>query len=79
MADARFQRDDREARIRRMFELDSILNSVILFGGILDARVRVARQFPWLVVVKEFDNEFSLAANPRKRRKLQMLREMRER
>lgn len=76
MADARFQRDDREARIRRMFELDSM---VILFGGILDARVRVARQFPWLVVVKEFDNEFSLAANPRKRRKLQMLHEMRER
>lgn len=52
---------------------------VILFGSVLDARVRVARQFPWLVVVKEFDNEFSLVTNPQKRRKLQMLREMRER
>lgn len=76
MADARFQRDDREGRICWTFQLDSM---VILFGSVLDARVRVARQFPWLVVVKEFDNEFSLVTNPQKRRKLQMLREMRER
>lgn len=70
MADARFQRDDREGRICWTFQLDSM---VILFGSVLDARVQVARQFPWLVVVKEFDKEFSLE----KRRKL--LREMRER
>lgn len=49
-----------------MFELDSM---VILFSGILDARVQV----------EQFDYEFSLDTNPQKRRKLQMLREMRER
>lgn len=59
-----------------MFELDSM---VILFSSILDARVQVARQFPRLVVVKQFDNEFSLVTNPQKRRKLLMLREKRER